>query len=84
MDFLKNIGTPELIVIGVILIFLFGGKKLSQWAKEAGQTGSELKKIREDFDKAINGQTSNESDTSSETRELKEDTSKAKKRKGVE
>lgn len=53
MPFLSNIGTKELIVIGVILLFLFGGKKLSEWARGLGETGKELNKVKKEFTSAM-------------------------------
>ena len=53
MSFLNSIGTPEIIIIGIVLLVLFGGKRLSQWAKGLGETGHELKKIKKDFTTAL-------------------------------
>lgn len=41
---LNNIGAPELVIIGLILIFLFGGKKIPEFIKGIGQTINEFKK----------------------------------------
>lgn len=41
---LKNIGTPELIIIAVIVILLFGGKKIPEFIKGIGQAFGEFKK----------------------------------------
>ncbi len=41
---LKNIGTPELIIIAVIVILLFGGKKIPEFIKGIGQAFNEFKK----------------------------------------
>ena len=51
---LKNsIGTTELIIIAVILLILFGGKKLPELGKGLGESIKELKKAfkRGDDDK---------------------------------
>jgi sec-independent protein translocase protein TatA len=39
-----GLGTPELIVILVILLLLFGGSKLPQLAKSIGSSVKELRK----------------------------------------
>lgn len=39
-----GLGTTELIIIFAIIILLFGGKKLPELARSAGQSVSELKK----------------------------------------
>lgn len=39
-----GLGTPELIVILVILLLLFGGSKLPQLAKSIGSSMKELRK----------------------------------------
>ena len=49
----QNIGTTEIIVIAVILLVLFGGKKLPELAKGLGQSGKELKKAKSELEKAL-------------------------------
>ena len=39
-----GIGTPELIVIFLIVLLLFGGKKLPELARSAGSSVRELRK----------------------------------------
>jgi len=41
---LGNIGTPELIVIGMVLLLFFGGKKIPELAKGVGDSVREFKK----------------------------------------
>jgi sec-independent protein translocase protein TatA len=41
---LKNIGTPELIIVAAIVILLFGGKKIPEFIKGIGQAFGEFKK----------------------------------------
>ncbi len=41
---LLDIGTPELIIILVILLLLFGSKKLPELSKSIGQSMRELRK----------------------------------------
>ena len=40
----NNIGTPELIVIALVLLLLFGGKKLPELARGVGDAIREFKK----------------------------------------
>jgi sec-independent protein translocase protein TatA len=49
-------GTPgptEFVLLFVIVIVLFGAKKLPELAKSLGQSLNEFKKAREEFDKEI-------------------------------
>ncbi len=47
----KGIGTTELIIIAVILLILFGGKKLPELGKGIGEAISEFKKAFKGDDK---------------------------------
>jgi sec-independent protein translocase protein TatA len=51
---LKNIGPTELIIIGVILLILFGAKKLPEFARGLGESGRELKKAGKELREALN------------------------------
>lgn len=42
--FLQGIGAPELIIILVILLLLFGAKKLPEMARSVGKSTREFKK----------------------------------------
>ncbi len=44
----KNIGLPELLVILVVLILLFGSKRIPDLARSLGKSISEFKKGREE------------------------------------
>jgi sec-independent protein translocase protein TatA len=44
------IGVPELVVILVILLLLFGAKKLPELAKSVGSSAKELKNAMKDDD----------------------------------
>lgn len=39
-----NLGTPELILVFLIVLLLFGGKKLPELARSAGSSVRELRK----------------------------------------
>ena len=41
---LSNIGTPELVVLGLVLLLFFGGKKLPELAKGVGDSVREFRK----------------------------------------
>jgi len=47
---LKGIGLTELIIIVLILILLFGGKKIKTLAKQTGEAAKELKKIKKEYE----------------------------------
>jgi len=47
-----NLGLPEIILIGLVLIIMFGGKRMTDMAKSAGEAGKELKKIKKEFSSA--------------------------------
>jgi TatA/E family protein of Tat protein translocase len=51
--FLQGIGAPELIIILVIVLLLFGAKKLPEMARSLGKSQREFKKgMREGADEA--------------------------------
>ena len=49
-----NIGTTEIIIIAVVLMVLFGAKKLPEFARGIGESGRELKKASKEFKEAFN------------------------------
>ena len=53
-NFLKNIGSTELIIIVLILVVLFGGKAIAgRLARTSGETVKEIKKIKKEFTSAL-------------------------------
>ena len=40
---LKNIGTPELVIIGLIAVLMFGSKKIPEFMKGIGQAMREFR-----------------------------------------
>jgi len=51
---MPSIGAPELIVILVIVVLLFGAKKLPELARSIGSSARELKTAMKDDPKAGN------------------------------
>lgn len=51
--FLGPIGGPEMIMIFVVILLLFGAKKLPELARGIGKSMGEFKKAREDFEYEI-------------------------------
>jgi len=43
-----NFGLPEILIIALILLLLFGGKKLPELARGIGEAIKEIKKIFSD------------------------------------
>ena len=54
MPFLENIGGGELLIIGIVLVFLFGNKKMNEMAKGLGEGTKELKKAKKEWETTIN------------------------------
>lgn len=44
----KNIGLPEILIILVVLILLFGAKRIPELARSLGRSMSEFKKGRKE------------------------------------
>ena len=49
----SNIGSGEIIVILIVLLFLFGGKKLPELARGLGESSRELKNAKKEVERAI-------------------------------
>lgn len=49
----NNIGLGEIIIVLIVLLFLFGGDKLPEIARGLGESGKELKKVKEEMERAI-------------------------------
>lgn len=47
-SFLKNIGWPEIILIAVVLLIFFGGKKSKEISRDLGKSAKEFKKIKKE------------------------------------
>jgi len=48
LAFIKNIGGPEILIILVVVLLLFGAKKLPDLARSIGASAKEFKKGVED------------------------------------
>jgi Sec-independent protein translocase protein TatA len=48
-NFLNNLSTPEIIVIGIVLILFFGAKFVTKLGKVSGETAKEVKKIKKNI-----------------------------------
>ena len=53
MNFLQNLGTAEWLIIIFVMLMLFGKNKLMEWAKGLGESGREMKKVKEEFEGAM-------------------------------
>lgn len=49
----QNIGITEILIIAIVLMILFGAKKLPEFARGLGESGKELKKATKEFKEAI-------------------------------
>ena len=49
----NNIGLGEILIVVIVVLFLFGGDKLPEIAKGIGQSSKELKKVKEEIEKAL-------------------------------
>lgn len=53
LAFIGSLGGPEMIMIFVVILLLFGAKKLPELARGIGKSMGEFKKAREDFEYEI-------------------------------
>lgn len=65
-----NLGSTEILIVVLVLVFLFGGKKLPDIARDLGNSGKELKKAKKEIEKAMSETlTDNETDNKPSTEE---------------
>ena len=50
---LQGIGTTEILIILLILVAVFGSKKILELARGAGEATKELKNIKQDYETAV-------------------------------
>ena len=43
----KNIGTPELIIVAIVIVLLFGGRKIPEFMKGIGEAIKEFRRASE-------------------------------------
>jgi len=53
LNFIKNIGPIEWVVIIAILLFLFGGKIVRMLGKTTGEAVKEVRKVKKTFTEAL-------------------------------
>lgn len=53
LNFIKNIGPTEWVVIAVIFVIIFGGKIAAKLGRTSGETLREIKNIKKSFNEAI-------------------------------
>lgn len=53
LAFLGPIGGPEMVMIFIVILLLFGAKKLPELARGVGKSMGEFKKAREEFEREI-------------------------------
>ena len=47
------LGTPELIIIAILVLVLFGAKKLPTFARSLGKSMGEFKKAKDEFEREL-------------------------------
>jgi sec-independent protein translocase protein TatA len=62
-----SLGTPEMILIGALVLLLFGAKKLPEFARGLGKSMGEFKKARNEFEQEIHRATIEEPQISRST-----------------
>jgi sec-independent protein translocase protein TatA len=53
LAFMGPIGMPEMVIIFIVILLLFGAKKLPELARGMGKSMGEFKKAREDFENEL-------------------------------
>lgn len=67
MPFLKGIGGPELIIILVVVLILFGPKQLPKLGKMFGKTMKEVRTGMDSFSEEMNSEKDKVEETNPET-----------------
>lgn len=49
-DFLQNISLTEIIIVGIILLVLFGANKVKDLSRGLGESAKELKKVKKELE----------------------------------
>lgn len=53
LNFIKNIGLPELIILAVIIIIFFGARKTKELSHGLGESLKEAKKVKKEFKETV-------------------------------
>ncbi|MFD2256950.1 twin-arginine translocase TatA/TatE family subunit [Luteolibacter algae] len=53
LAFIGPVGGPEMIMIFIVILLLFGAKKLPELARGVGKSMGEFKKARDEFEREI-------------------------------
>lgn len=53
LNFIKNIGPTEMVIIALILILFFGSKVVTRLARTSGETLKEIKQVKKTFTDAV-------------------------------
>ncbi len=53
LAFLPNLGPTEMVIIFVLVMLLFGAKKIPELARGIGKSLGEFKKAKNDFEKEL-------------------------------
>ncbi|MBO4294507.1 MAG: twin-arginine translocase TatA/TatE family subunit [Alphaproteobacteria bacterium] len=77
-----SLGIPEIIVILVVVLVLFGGKKIPELARGLGKAQAEYKKAKEAFENEVN-ELDTPTNTSSKKPLKKKATAKKTTKKGM-
>lgn len=56
MPFFSNIGGPELFIIVLILVMLFGGKTIHEWAKGIGKASKDVRLVKKEIEEGFEGE----------------------------
>jgi len=43
---MSNLGSPEIIILAIIVLYFFGAKKLKEFARGLGESAREIKKFQ--------------------------------------
>ena len=49
------IGTTEIIILGAVVVLLFGASKLQEWSESAGKSAGIFKKAKREIDTELEG-----------------------------
>ncbi len=57
--FIQNLGSTEIIIIALVILLLFGGKKIPELMRGLGKGVSQFKKGMKDIEEEINAEPEN-------------------------